>query len=63
MRTTKFTYWQDGDFFIGFLNEYPDYQTQGATKEELAENLKDLLADLESGQVPFARKTEELLVA
>jgi predicted RNase H-like HicB family nuclease len=63
MRTTKFTYWQDGDFFIGFFNEYPDYQTQGATKEELAENLKDLLIDLESGHVPFARKTEELLVA
>ena len=29
MRTVKFTYWQDGKFFIGFLNEYPDYQTQG----------------------------------
>ena len=63
MRTIKFTYWQDGDFFIGFLNEYPDYQTQGTTKEELAENLKDILVDLESGQVPYARKTEELLVA
>lgn len=63
MRTIKFTYWQDGDLFIGFLNEYPDYQTQGATKEELAENLKDLLVDFGSGQVPFARKTEELLVA
>lgn len=63
MRTIKFTYWQDGDFFIGFLNEYPDYQTQGASKEELAENLKDLLIDLESDQVPFARKIEELLVA
>lgn len=63
MRTIKFTYWQDGDFFIGFLNEYPDYQTQGSTKEELAENLKDLLNDFESCQVPYIRKTEELLVA
>ena len=63
MRTIKFTYWQDDDFFLGFLNEYPDYQTQGKTKEELTENLKDLLADFESGQVPFARKIEELLVA
>jgi predicted RNase H-like HicB family nuclease len=63
MRTIKFTYWQDGDFFIGFLNEYPDYQTQGITKEELAENLKDLLSDFESDKVPYARKTEELLVA
>ncbi len=28
MRTMKFTYWQDGDFYLGFLNDYPDYQTQ-----------------------------------
>jgi len=26
MKTTKFTYWQDGDYFLGFLNDYPDYQ-------------------------------------
>ena len=63
MRTVKFTSWQDGEFFIGFLNEYPDYQTQGMQKEELAENLKDLLNDLESGHVPYVRKVEELMVA
>ena len=63
MRTVKFTFWQDGEFFVGFLNEYPDYQTQGMHKEELAENLKDLLNDLESGHVPYIRKVEELMVA
>jgi len=62
MRTIKFTSWQDDDLYIGFLNEYPDYQTQGTTKEELTENLKDLLLDLESGQVPYVHKVEELLV-
>ncbi len=63
MKTVKFTYWQDGEFFIGFLNEYPDYQTQGLNKEVLVENLKDLLIDFESDQVPYIRKVEELLVA
>ena len=63
MRAIKFTFWQDGDFYIGFLNEYPDYLTQGTTKEELTDNLKDLLIDLESGQVPYVHKVEELLVA
>ena len=63
MRTVKITSWQDDTFFIGFLNEYPDYQTQGMTKEELIENLKDLLIDVESGQVPYIRKVEEILVA
>lgn len=63
MRSIKFTSWQDGSFFVGFLNEYPDYQTQGMTKEELIENLKDLLNDIESAQIPYIRKVEELLVA
>lgn len=48
---------------MGFLKEYPDYQTQGMHKKELAENLRDLLNDLESGQVPYIRKVEELIVA
>jgi len=62
MRAIKFTSWQDGDLYIGFLNEYPDYQTQGTSKDDLVENLKDLLLDLESGQVPYVHKVEELLV-
>jgi predicted RNase H-like HicB family nuclease len=42
MKTTKFTYWQDGDYFLGFLNDYPDYRTQGMSKEELVSNLTRL---------------------
>lgn len=63
MRKVQFTFWQDGEFFIGYLNEYPDYQTQGSSKEELLEHLRDLLADIESGEVPFIRKVEEMAVA
>ena len=46
MKKVQFTFWQDDEFFIGFLNDYPDYQTQGMTKEELIENLQDLLTDI-----------------
>jgi predicted RNase H-like HicB family nuclease len=53
----------DDNFLIGFLNDYPDYATQGMTREELVENLKDLLIDLESGEVPYIRQVDELLVA
>ena len=63
MRTLKYTFWQDGEFYLGYLNDYPDYQTQGSSKEELLENLKDLLSDLESGEVPFIRKVEEMAIA
>jgi len=60
MKAVKFTYWKDGDFYLGFLNDYPDYETQGLSKEELMSNLKGLLADIQSGEVPYVRKVEEL---
>jgi predicted RNase H-like HicB family nuclease len=63
MKTTKFTYWQEGHYWLGFLNDYPDYQTQGMSKEELVNNLRHLLADLESGEIPYIRKVEELVLA
>ena len=63
MKTTKFTYWQDGDYYLGFLNDYPDYQTQGMSKQELVNHLRDLLADLESGGIPYIRKVEELVLS
>ncbi|MGI8654695.1 MAG: type II toxin-antitoxin system HicB family antitoxin [Pyrinomonadaceae bacterium] len=63
MRTVQYTFWQDGEFFIGQLNEYPEYQTQAHSKDELLVNLRDLLADIESGEVPFVRRVEEMVVA
>ena len=62
MKTTRFTYWKDGDYYLGFLNDYPDYQTQGLSKEELVKNLRDLLVDLETGEIPYVRKVEELVL-
>lgn len=63
MRALKYTFWQDGEFYIGFLNDYPDYETQGFSKSELVENLKSLLKDIESEEIPFIRKVEELAIA
>jgi len=63
MRTLKMTYWKDDQFYVGYWNDFPDYRTQGTSKEEMVENLKDLLEDIESGEVPYIRKVEELQVA
>jgi predicted RNase H-like HicB family nuclease len=40
--TVKIIYWQDGDHWLGYVEEYPDYMTQGLSLPELKENLKDL---------------------
>ena len=63
MKTIKYTWWKDEEFYLGFLNDYPDYVTQGYTQEELMDNLRDLWKDMESGEVPYIRKTDELRVA
>jgi predicted RNase H-like HicB family nuclease len=63
MKTVQYTFWQDGDFFLGYLNDYPDYHTQGYSKEELLENLKDLLKDIQSDEIPFIKKVEEMAIA
>ena len=62
MRTVSYSFWQDDDYYLGFLNEYPDYWTQGTSKEDLLENLSGLLADLESGEILFVRRVEEMAV-
>jgi len=38
----EYTYWQDGDFFVGFLNNYPDDSTQGLSLSELEEALVEV---------------------
>lgn len=63
MHKVQYTFWQDGEFFIGYLNDYPDYETQGYSKEELLQNLKSLLKDIETQDIPYIRKVEELAVA
>jgi len=37
-----YTYWQDGAFFVGFLNDYPDDSTQGISLAELEEALMEI---------------------
>lgn len=63
MKTVQFTFWQDGEFFIGYFNDYPDYHTQAYSKGELLENLKDLLKDIQSEEIPFIKKVEEMAIA
>jgi predicted RNase H-like HicB family nuclease len=36
----RFVYYQEDDMWIGWLEEFPDYRTQGETLEELEETLK-----------------------
>ena len=62
MTRLKYVHWKDGDAFLGYLEEYPDYWTQGDSLEELKENLIDLFRDIASGDIPGIRHVDELVV-
>jgi predicted RNase H-like HicB family nuclease len=49
MSTVKIVYWQDQGMWLGYLEDSPDYMTQGETLEELKDNLKDIYQDI--GQI------------
>jgi predicted RNase H-like HicB family nuclease len=62
MQTIKYVHWQEDNSWLGYLEEYPDYLTQGDTRADLVEHLKDLYLDLSGGHISGARKVGELVM-
>jgi predicted RNase H-like HicB family nuclease len=63
MQKLRFVYWQDDAFWLGYLEEFPDYMTQGESLDELEENLRDIYKELTSDTLPLVRRVGELDVA
>ncbi|MFZ2448579.1 MAG: type II toxin-antitoxin system HicB family antitoxin [Syntrophobacteraceae bacterium] len=63
MRTVKIVYWQETDgMWLGHLEAFPDYITQGETLDELRENLRDILKEFEARTIPMVKVHEEMAV-
>ncbi len=62
MESTHYIYWQDKGQWLGHLQDYPDYWTQGQFLEELQSHLPDLYQDLTSGEIPRVRKVVERML-
>lgn len=60
MQPIRFVDWQEGDFWLGYLDEFPDYWTQGTSRGDLVAYLKDLYSDLTltGGHIPGARQRD-----
>jgi predicted RNase H-like HicB family nuclease len=56
-------YWEEEGGWLGYLQEYPDYWTQGDSLDDLKEHLKDLYQDLTSDQIPGIRRVGELVIS
>ncbi len=62
MSTVKFVYWQEGEAWLGYLQDYPDYWTQGVSLDDLKDHLRDIYQDINGGHIPGVRKVEEMQV-
>ncbi len=60
VKGVRYVYWQDDAFWVGYLEEFPDYMTQGESLEDLQDHLRDLYKDLTSGEIPGVRRVAEL---
>ena len=63
MSAVKIVFWESEGAWLGYLQDYPDYWTQGDSLDDLKDHLKDLYLDLSNGQIPGARKVEELIIS
>ena len=62
-QVVKVVVWEDDDVWLGYLQDYPDYWTQGKTRKDLEGYLHDLYLDITSGEIPGIRKVEELVIS
>ncbi len=62
MEKAGFVYYQENDYWIGWLEEFPDYKTQGKSLDELETNLKEIFRELSTGKIPYIRRRGELVV-
>jgi len=50
MTKPRYIYWKEDAAWLGYLDEYPDYWTQGKSLGELKANLADIYRELRSGR-------------
>jgi hypothetical protein len=62
MSIARYVRWQDGETWLGYFEQFPDYLAQGESLSNLEENLRDLYRDLTCGEIPGIRSIAELAV-
>jgi hypothetical protein len=49
MMDLKYTYWQDGGFYLGYMDDYPQYKTQGEDVADLEKSLAEIYGWIQDG--------------
>jgi hypothetical protein len=58
-----YSYWKDDGWYVGCLDDYPEYTTQGETLEEFEDMLRSLYEDIQTFDFAFVRHHGKLQIA
>ncbi|MDR2701600.1 MAG: type II toxin-antitoxin system HicB family antitoxin [Spirochaetaceae bacterium] len=47
----KYTYDMDGDYYVGYLDNYPEHPTQGENLKDFEANLLDIYQMIQEGEL------------
>ena len=53
-------YKEEDGWYVGHIQEYPDFESQGKNLDELKENLLDIYNDIKEGLVPDIKPSKVL---
>ena len=59
----QIVYKKEDGWFVGHVQEYPEYESQGKSLDELRDNLMDIYGDIKNGLVPDAEPSQILEIA
>ena len=59
----RYTYEMDGNFFVGHLDDYPEFPTQGENLQDFEENLLDIYNMIQDGTLDVSIKHGTLEIA
>ncbi len=57
---TRVIYKEEDGWYVGHIQEYPDYESQGKSLEELKDILLEIYSDIKEGLVPNAKPSKVL---
>jgi len=63
MNRKEITYWQNSNFWLDYINEYPGHVTKGYSLDELIENLKCIYQEIDEEKTPGLYKNMTLELA
>jgi hypothetical protein len=59
----SYSWWQEDDFYLGYIDEYPQYPTQGESLTDLENGLAEIYGWIKDGSLKLKEQKGILKIA